>query len=74
MMPNHMATTIKRMPNTAKQSIEDSIAIARQGIRVVKEFHQHSMDPAVMHKMMELLGLFEEIENKIKSIRCEETK
>jgi hypothetical protein len=56
-----MATTIKRMPNTAKQSIEDSIAIARQGIRVVKEFHQHSMDPAVMHKMMELLGLFEEI-------------
>ena len=59
------------MPRNAREAIEDSIAMSRQGARQVKLFHQQSHDVSYCHQLMELLGIFNDIENKIKTIGVE---
>ena len=66
-----MATPTKRLPNNCKYALEDSIAITKQGARQVRLYHQEANDAKYCHQLMELLGIFTELENKIKSIGIE---
>ena len=71
---SEVGTPVKRMPNNAKWAIEDGIALAQKGIAEITKMHQAMNEPATMHKLMDLIIIFQQIESSLKTIRMEETK
>ncbi len=67
-----MATRPKPDGRIVQENIENAIAMTRQGRRRIKEFHQQARDISTCKEYLELLGIFESIEETLKASRFEE--
>ncbi len=65
-------TPPKKLPRNCQEHIENSQAIIRKGVHAVRIIHDQSTDINDMHRMMNILDIFDELRAEINLIEVEE--